>query len=282
MISDIENLDIEGYTGQALEAATSCPVCRTPSSRVRPTVTINPHAPVKVGLRKCRRCRHMWIDPMPTQGFLTHLYTRGSRSVIGVGWRTGEDALSWPEQLVADGIKGAGRYFELGVGKGILFNEMRRRGWNCRGVEPGASGLEIPGVEGALGDLEGEPPFDILVAIDVLEHISNPQEVLLKLRQMIAPNGELFGSFPRSTSLRGLIQGPGWRMVRPFGHVHYFSKVSARKILAAAGFDLVAWRTSDLVGDGLGSVRLRLDLTIERLGLGDQAWFRAIPINSGS
>jgi SAM-dependent methyltransferase len=282
MTRDSGNLDDEGYVGQPLQDASLCPVCRSASSKARPTVTINPHASVDVVLRKCRRCRHMWIDPMPTQGFLTHLYTRGSRSVVGIECRTGENVLSWPEQLVADAINGDGKYLELGVGAGILFNVMQSRGWICRGVEPGASRLEIAGVEGALEDLEDESPFDVVVAIDVLEHISDPREALSRLRRMIAPQGELFGSFPRSTSLRGMLQGSGWRMVRPFGHVHYFSKSSARKILASAGFDLVDWRTSDLSSGETGRFRSRLALMIERLGLGDQAWFRAVPTDSAS
>ena len=90
---------LEGFDGEALAAQVSCPVCGSDSSVDDTAFTIHPERPLAVDLRKCIRCRHGWIDPLPAQAFLNYLYGRGSRSVIGA--EQAKTELTIPEAIAA-------------------------------------------------------------------------------------------------------------------------------------------------------------------------------------
>ena len=60
----------------------------------------------------------------------------------------------------------------------------------------------LPGVVRGLGQIPPEPAFDLVVALDVLEHISDPAAALGALRQRAAPGAELYAAFPNNDSWR--------------------------------------------------------------------------------
>lgn len=218
--------------------------------------------------------------PLPTQELLSHLYARGSHSVIGVGWDA-EDRQHFtiPERQVvrreAETVPGA--YFELGVGKGLLYRWFLERQWSCAGVEPGAWG-RFPGVVSSLDELNSSTEFDVLVALDVLEHVSDPIGVLRRLRAAARQGARLYCAFPNIESLRARLQRSNWRMARPLGHVHYFSRGSVRTMMGKAGFELTALWATDLAEPGaVRSVRDVVCQLIERMGLGDQWILSAAP-----
>lgn len=76
----------EAYGGETFSPARMCPICAGDSRVAHGAFNIHPDRPRRFDLRICGRCKHGWIDPMPSQGLLNYLYGRGSHSVIGVGW----------------------------------------------------------------------------------------------------------------------------------------------------------------------------------------------------
>ena len=263
----------QGYDGDAFTPQTRCPLCDQGAVMVGSAQNIHPEHPVKFSLRRCKTCRHMWIDPLPTQPFLDHLYRRASNSVIGVGWESQrQPSLTLPEQRIAaaEQISTPGRYFELGVGKGILFERFRSLGWDCQGVEPGDWGAGIPGVVRSLSDVP-QGAADVIVAADVLEHVSDPTATLRAVRSLAGPSTRLYAAFPNNQSFRFLMQKERWRMVRPLGHVHYFSRQSAVVMFQKAGFTVKSARANDLWEPGLVAAPKSLIFrTVQFLGFGDQ------------
>jgi hypothetical protein len=272
---DAHLLDVlrEGYRGEAFRRQAACPLCEQEAVFVGRATNIHPEYPVAFSLRRCKNCRHMWIDPRPTQPFLDYLYRKASNSVIGVGWDTTErPLLTLPELrvLASEQTTTPGRYFELGVGKGLLLEQFRNLGWDCFGVEPGDWGADIPGVVRSLSEVP-EGAADVIVAMDVLEHVSDPIGMLKALRSLAGPNTRLYASFPNHQSFRFLIQKEKWRMVRPLGHIHYFSRRSAVMMFREAGFSVLSARTND--SWSLRLVRHPKSLifgAVQAVGLGDQ------------
>lgn len=273
---------LEGYGGEALAAQLSCPVCGSESSVDDTACTIHPERPLAVDLRRCIRCHHGWIDPLPEQAFLNHLYGLGSRSVIGADWVKTEFTI--PEAIAAceAATLPATRYLEIGVGQGLLYRHFAAAGWSTAGVDPGDWAASLPGVVRSIDDIGAGRRFDLIAAMDVLEHVRDPVAMVRRLRELAAPGARLFMAFPNRASLRARFGKARWRMVRPLGHLHFFSPRSARLMLKQAGWDAEQVRTTDLLHRyEVHDVRSALLYLGQLLGLGDQLIVAARPNTGG-
>lgn len=92
----------------------------------------------------------------------------------------------------------------------------------------------------ALGVLEGS--FDVIVTADVLEHLYNPWQALLRLRPLLAPGGALYVSLPNVRNLKLLTElargnfeyeGAG---ILDVTHVRFFTRATAVRMLEQTGF----------------------------------------------
>ncbi|MDB5325660.1 MAG: methyltransferase type 12, partial [Phycisphaerales bacterium] len=165
----------------------------------------------------------------------------------------------------------AGRYFELGVGKGALYQRFMAAGWQCMGVEPGSWG-KFPGIVGSIDELPADAKFDRLVAFDVLEHVERPIDFLTRMRSASVLGAKLYFSVPNIDSFRARRQRAKWRMVRPLGHTHYFSKSSVQALLKSAGFAVEVLSTNDMfrMQDLKHGLRPAVSGLLQATGQGDQ------------
>jgi len=167
------------------------------------------------------------------------------------------------------------RVLEIGCGSGSTLDHLRRTGrctWTC-GVElfPEAAQAARHRVdevyEGNVEELDlpiAPASIDVVLCLDVLEHLIDPWSVVKKLHRFLAPGGMLIASIPNvrhySVVLPLLFKGT-WEYA-PSGlldrtHLRFFTKASAVALLESSGLgvDLVdsIWRTDRLarVLDGL-------------------------------
>jgi SAM-dependent methyltransferase len=266
----------ESYSAAAFLDAHTCPICAGPSRIAHPAFNIHPDKAYRFDFRICSECAHGWIDPMPSQGLLDHLYGRGSHSVVGVEWSGSEEpGLSIPGRLVRAKELHSGsvarRYFELGVGKGQLYRQFIQNGWECRGVEPGTWGRKFSGVCSDFDALPNSFAAEVIVALDVLEHIADPVATLRQLRRLAGPGARLYAAMPNRVSLRAIVCRQHWRMLRPLGHVNYWSRPSVMKAFAESGFDIEDLRKTDLwESRPIRTLRSAAKAAIEYSGFGDQ------------
>jgi 2-polyprenyl-3-methyl-5-hydroxy-6-metoxy-1,4-benzoquinol methylase len=216
-----------------------CPICKCDSSLIDSVNTINPSSEEKFDLRECSACHHWWIDPMPIQPYLNILYGGGSPYVVEKTILA--KSLSMPEESVLNyelelskGNLSGLQYLEIGIGGGNLFNAFREKEAVCSGVEPGDSAKRFENIYRSIDDLPRSTKFDIIVVNDVLEHLESPNVFLEIFASVSHSQTRLHCSFPNKSSLRALLQKGSWRMVRPIGHLHYFSDDSVRLLLSDA------------------------------------------------
>ena len=86
------------------------------------------------------------------------------------------------------------------------------------------------GLEGATG------PYDLILAIEVIEHVDDPLAVLRALRERLAPNGRVFLTTPCGEDRRGNRDIPA-AYVDP-AHIHFFTETSLRRACREAGLDM--------------------------------------------
>lgn len=94
---------------------------------------------------------------------------------------------------------------EVGVGNGLISNELARAGHRVTGMdlfEPPLRRLD-PSVTRLQFDIERDivpdeliGKFDVILALAILEHIHDEPAALNRLKQMLRPNGVLFASTP--------------------------------------------------------------------------------------
>jgi GT2 family glycosyltransferase/tetratricopeptide (TPR) repeat protein/2-polyprenyl-3-methyl-5-hydroxy-6-metoxy-1,4-benzoquinol methylase len=131
-----------------------------------------------------------------------------------------------------------------------------------------------------------ERSFDAIVCADVLEHLREPERVLVRARRWLAPDGWLIASIPNvrhHTVIRALLQG-NWTY-EPAGlldrtHLRFFTRREIEKLFFRAGYGIDGLWSVTAPGDRAaaagqsGSVRLGR-LCIEGIPEQDAAEFYA-------
>jgi SAM-dependent methyltransferase len=165
---------------------------------------------VAFDLVRCR-CGMVYVDPRPDGPTLGAMYDDPDYYTDGynLGVET-ENYFARKDELIAQyeaataqyeretGLS-AGRFLELGSAGGFFLEGAKRRGWKVQGVElsPPAAQYSIRemGHDVFQGLLEEAPfppqGFDLALADNVLEHTTDPEGVLKRLRELLRPGGAL-------------------------------------------------------------------------------------------
>jgi SAM-dependent methyltransferase len=92
------------------------------------------------------------------------------------------------------------------------------------------------------GDLASAPfapgHFDVIVALEVIEHLPDPGAYLRQVLRLLRPGGALLLTTPNIAGMSGRILGTRWRVVCD-EHLTYFDASSLRRLLSEVGFHRV-------------------------------------------
>lgn len=233
----------------ALHHREECPICSSPESLLLcdAVPTINDASDLTTELRECSACRHWWNTPCPTQEALIDLYKAGSLYVIGKNW---EDEIRRPrEEGVFHKMINTFKedmsdlnYLEVGCGGGHLIRSMREKAGLCYGIEPGEWASDIENIVPDIRMIPEQITFDILVFQDVIEHTENPIETLRMYTERMRTEATLFVALPNKDAPSAQREKERWDMIRPFGHLQYFSRPSLSLLMEKTGWKIVKLR----------------------------------------
>ena len=141
------------------------------------------------------------------------------------------------------------RLLEIGSNVGLFLDVASQNGWEARGIEPskwavdeGVSRFGVNLTQGTIEDLEAHPDgADVIVMLDVLEHLNDPLTALKRLRGMVNEEGLLILSTVNLDGLHARLRKGDWSWyIR--SHLHYFGQRTLSLMLRRAGFRLVEWK----------------------------------------
>lgn len=149
------------------------------------------------------------------------------------------------------------RVLELGCATGAFGEALKAKfpGASVVGIEPNRAAADVAAkrldrvivkrLEGLDLAAEGLAPgeFDLVIAADVLEHVTNPWDVLVRLKPFLAPNAQVCASIPNSRNLilvASLLDNGRWhyreRGLLDITHLRFFTVTEIRQMFEQTGY----------------------------------------------
>jgi len=149
------------------------------------------------------------------------------------------------------------RFLELGCATGAFGAEVKKKfpGASVVGIEAGRAACEVAATRidrvvctrledldlAAQGFQPGE--FDCLIAADILEHLVNPWDALVRVKPFLAPNALVLASIPNARNLAlvaNLLVKGEWayadRGLLDITHLRFFTLASIRQMFEETGY----------------------------------------------
>jgi SAM-dependent methyltransferase len=141
---------------------------------------------------------------------------------------------------------------DLGCGNGSLLLALGRRwpGARLRGLDPSPESVaraRDAGIDAQCGSvgIAGVDPADVVVSVNVIEHVEEPRAFLQSMATLVAPGGRALVVCPDG--------GIAWLELLFADHLWSFSRAHVHHMAAKAGLEVVDWTAAP---PGLGPFQL--------------------------
>jgi 2-polyprenyl-3-methyl-5-hydroxy-6-metoxy-1,4-benzoquinol methylase len=210
------------------------------------------------------------LDPIPPEAELSEFYESRYYDLLRKGNRAPElrrlmeggdlaaKELQWLREglytdivNVLDGIAPGRRLLEVGCGTGDFLRFAQEHGFSSVGTEPAleaaqravSKGLTVHPMTLDKFAAQSQADFDVVVMINVLEHVPDAVRTIQECRQLLGPEGILCIRVPNDfteiqAAAKEKIGADPWWIAVP-DHVNYFNFASLRQTLDRLGFETV-------------------------------------------
>jgi SAM-dependent methyltransferase len=199
-------------------------------------------------LKRCPACKSIWAnDSRADAQVLIDAYERVDQQYFEPQTSPKyTNFYRWLERLAVRHATGT-RVLDLGCGDGAFLSAISHD-WTKKGVEPSKAGVDFARQKnldvscGTLADSPNDYQIDLMVVLDVIEHIVDPHEFVEQVKSKLKPGGLVLVLTGDADSVTARIAGPRWSYLRWCGHVSVFSSYSLKRLFIDHGFDVVQWK----------------------------------------
>ncbi len=222
----------------------TCPLCSAPA----PVFFMRKN---NCTLYVCMSCKLWFVYPIPN---LSEVYSQdyftGAHGGFGYADydRDKKPMISTFErylQRIEKYALGHGKLLDIGAATGFFLSIAKRFGFEPYGVELSdyaaeegrKKGLSI--ITGTLADVPPDPLFDVITILDVIEHVADPRDEILRAHALLKSGGIYAINTQDTGSLYARILKRRWHLIVPPEHLYYFSRANITLLLAQCGFEVL-------------------------------------------
>lgn len=214
---------------------------------------------------RCSNCGLIYLSDRPVESALEDLYSREYYDNKDVGYGGYVENFQTYGKIFKrlfnrrakdiERYRGRGKLLEVGCAHGFLLDHLRKRNWTVTGVEvsPLAAGYAV----NELGlDVRNCPvekagfsadTFDVVLLLDVLEHLHRPFDTLKEIGRILAPGGILVVQCPWELThweerAEAFLKGMKQCSITPDAvpaHLYFFGPGTLEAFLVKGGFKTV-------------------------------------------
>lgn len=201
-------------------------------------------------LRRCRSCRLIFNSPRLEDAEIAALYS----SEYYYFHKTEAEMFQRSVDLyrrtlgLTPALPTPSRLLEIGCAKGYFLSVLRELGHEVEGIEISAAAAEFArshfGLSVHAGSLSDYPRvndssrFDAVLALDLIEHVTDPPAFLARVADLVKPSGRLYLDTPNGQARAIETQQGAWPGFNPY-HIYLFTPATLEQLLAAAGFEVI-------------------------------------------
>ena len=148
--------------------------------------------------------------------------------------------------ILAQHIPARGKILDIGCSIGLFMEVAQRSGFECIGLEPEPKSREYAVQRGL--DVRPElfkdagfsaNSFDAITMFGVMEHLSNPKQILIEIMDALKPGGIVMAVSPNVYSLANGTLHDQARTVTGRNHLSYFSCETFSNLFERCGYEVV-------------------------------------------
>lgn len=235
-----------------------------PSRRACPVCAANRAEGFNARYLRCPDCGALYYFEMPSAELLAEVYGGGllkrlRRKLLApfrkihhrprLAYERERAAAIHARVRALAGDRAEARYLDIGCNRGFLLEAARRDGWDVWGVEfskeqiqpfrnsyPELTAQVLDGDFGELASRLPEGSFDVVSAIDVVEHFLDPRPCFVAIFRLMAPGGRLVIQTPSSELEDARRDGPAWGELKPGEHMQIFTPGNLEAMTRELGF----------------------------------------------
>jgi 2-polyprenyl-3-methyl-5-hydroxy-6-metoxy-1,4-benzoquinol methylase len=148
------------------------------------------------------------------------------------------------------------RLLDVGCATGFFLEAAAEQGFDVTGVEFSTVAISLArpdirerivcGDVNALSNQESAK-FDVVSALDIVEHVQDPGKFLSEIREILRPGGILALSTPDTGHYLRYVMASRWPMLQPMQHTFLFSRRGLKALLESCGYVEVMVETAHKV-----------------------------------
>jgi len=242
---------------------------------------------------RCKNCNMVYVSPRLKSSIVDTLYNEKAytefykiKLIPAIDYRRNVLAVNKYNQI-AQYFSKPGKVLDIGSGLGEVLSVFQEHNWDATGIEFNefaasysreTFGLNI--VNRSIYDFDLSEKYDVIMLWGVLEHLSEPLQILKKAHELLENDGILLVEVPSADSV--LVRyyekslRPVDRIIEGDRHIMLFSVQGFMEMTEKAGFSPVEILSNGLDISTLNRLELnnQLDLTQvnELQGLLDSSW----------